>query len=141
MPEEHEYYREVLSPMLEGQADEFVGEADAALKRQLFAGARALLVPLQWDEPFGLVMIEAMACGTPVIAFPRGAAPEIVVDGKTGFLVEPDDVDTLAHRLLQLLSDEALRATQGAAARERVAACYTFDRFRTTLSDLLKADE
>lgn len=60
-----------------------------ALEKEL-AGARALLFPIQWDEPFGMVMIEAMACGTPVIAFNRGSVPEVIVDGVTGFIVEPE---------------------------------------------------
>ena len=58
---------------------------------QFLGGARALLMPVRWEEPFGLVMIEAMLCGTPVIAFPRGAAPEIIDEGITGFLVESED--------------------------------------------------
>jgi glycosyltransferase involved in cell wall biosynthesis len=101
IPEEVAYLHEVLEPMLEGRSDvQFVGEADAVLKRELYAGARALLMPLQWDEPFGLVMIEAMACGTPAIVFNRGAAPEIVIDGETGFLV--DDVDGMVAAIRKL---------------------------------------
>jgi glycosyltransferase involved in cell wall biosynthesis len=95
--EEHDYYENVIKPLIDGCNVEFVGEADAKLKRELYAGARALLVPLQWDEPFGLVMIEAMACGTPVIAFPRGAAPEIVVEGRNGFFAR--DVEEMASLL------------------------------------------
>jgi glycosyltransferase involved in cell wall biosynthesis len=63
-----------------------VGEADADTKRELLAGARALLNPISWPEPFGMVMVEALACGTPVITSPIGAAPEIVEDGVTGFV-------------------------------------------------------
>ncbi len=69
---------------------EFVGEIDDAQKPAFLSGARALLVPIDWPEPFGLVMIEAMACGCPVIAFRRGSVPEVVEEGKTGFVV--DDV-------------------------------------------------
>lgn len=100
MPEEHEYFTDVLAPLLDGQRAIFVGEADAALKRELYAGARALLLPLQWEEPFGLVMIEAMACGTPAIVFSRGAAKEILVNGETGFLVrDVDEMVSAAQRL------------------------------------------
>jgi glycosyltransferase involved in cell wall biosynthesis len=100
MPEEHRYFKEILEPMLDGRQAVFVGEADARLKRALYAGARALLLPLQWEEPFGLVMIEAMACGTPPIVFRRGAAKEIIVDGETGFLVEDlDEMVAAVHRL------------------------------------------
>lgn len=100
MPEERHYFKEVLEPMLDGRQAVFVGEADARLKRALYAGARALLLPLQWEEPFGLVMIEAMACGTPPIVFRCGAAKEIVADGETGFLVKDvDEMVAAVHRL------------------------------------------
>jgi glycosyltransferase involved in cell wall biosynthesis len=85
--DEHEYFEEKVAPLLDGSRVAYFGEADARQKRELYAGARALLVPSQWEEPFGLVMIEAMACGTPVIAFNRGAAPELVRHGDNGFLV------------------------------------------------------
>jgi glycosyltransferase involved in cell wall biosynthesis len=71
-----------------------VGKVGGVTKTRLLGGGRALLMPLRWEEPFGLVMIEAMLCGTPVIAFPRGAAPEIIEDGVTGVLV--DDVHEMA---------------------------------------------
>lgn len=96
-PEECAYFEAKIAPLLKGTGVEFVGEADADLKRELYAGARALLCPLQWDEPFGLVMIEAMACGTAPIVFRRGAAPEIVTDGETGYLVE--DLDEMVARI------------------------------------------
>ncbi len=90
-----EYYRDVVEPLIDGEQIRFLGEADGATKRTLYAGARALLTPIEWEEPFGLVMPEAMACGTPVIAFARGAAPEIIVDGETGFLV--DNIDEMVE--------------------------------------------
>ena len=82
---EREYFREVIRPELGGSV-EYLGELRAAEKFDLLGGALALLNPLQWDEPFGLVMVEAMATGTPVLSTTRGAAPEIVVNGITGFL-------------------------------------------------------
>jgi glycosyltransferase involved in cell wall biosynthesis len=97
LPEEHEYFEHCIRPRLRKGWVEYVGEADALTKRDLFANARVLLMPLLWDEPFGLVMIEAMACGTPVIAFCRGAAPEVILPGVTGFLV--DDEEEMAARI------------------------------------------
>src|SRR5205814_9556068 len=68
-----------------------IGEVGHAEKNKLLGGATALLFPIDWPEPFGLVMIEALACGTPVIGFPCGSVPEIIVEGETGFIVE--DID------------------------------------------------
>jgi glycosyltransferase involved in cell wall biosynthesis len=82
---EFAYFEEEVRPRLHGDAH-FVGEADAETKRRLLAGARALLNPISWAEPFGMVMVEALACGTPVLVPPVGAAVEIVDDGVTGFL-------------------------------------------------------
>lgn len=87
------YFNRMVREQIDGTQIVFAGEADARLKRELYRKALCLLLPLCWEEPFGLVMPEAMACGTPVIAFPRGAAPELIVDGKTGYLVE--DVDQM----------------------------------------------
>jgi len=84
---DREYYETIVKPLIDGRDVEFVGEADHRLKRELYAAAACVLMPICWEEPFGLVMTEAMACGTPVIAFARGAAPELIVDGETGFLV------------------------------------------------------
>ena len=69
---------------------EFVGEIGDAEKPAFLSGAKALIVPIDWPEPFGIVMIEAMACGTPVIAFNRGSVPEVIEDGVTGFVVEDE---------------------------------------------------
>jgi glycosyltransferase involved in cell wall biosynthesis len=84
-PVEHRYFEEYVKPRL-GPDAEYVGQADADHKRRLLATARCLLFPILWEEPFGMVMIEAMACGTPVVALGRGAVPEVVVDGVTGFV-------------------------------------------------------
>lgn len=84
---DEEYFRTMIEPQIDGRRVVFAGEADGALKRRLYAGARCLLMPLMWEEPFGLVMVEAMACGTPVIALSRGSAPELIRDGETGYLV------------------------------------------------------
>ncbi len=88
-PAEHAFFDAHVRPRL-GRGVEYVGEADATTKRELFAGARSLVFPIQWDEPFGMVMIEAMACGTPVVATRRGSVPEVVVHGETGIIVGAD---------------------------------------------------
>jgi len=97
---DRQYFHDIVEPLIDGDLIQFVGEADGTLKRKLYAGAYCLLVPICWEEPFGLVMAEAMACGTPVIAFARGAAPELVVDGETGFLVH--DVDGMVRAILRV---------------------------------------
>lgn len=94
-PAEFEYYESVVKPML-GPDAEFVGEVDATSKRALMEGAQCLVFPLQWDEPFGVVMVESMACGTPVAAFARGSVPEVVADGVSGAVVPVGSDFTLA---------------------------------------------
>lgn len=92
----HDYWQREVKPEVDGRDVEYVGELDLEGKNELLAGARALLFPIQWDEPFGLVMIEAMACGVPVLAFARGSAPEVVVDGESGWLCR-DEADMSAR--------------------------------------------
>jgi glycosyltransferase involved in cell wall biosynthesis len=82
---EHEFFEQRVRPLLGSDAHWF-GEADNAQKKDLLARARCLVFPIQWDEPFGIVMVEAMACGTPVVGLRRGSVPEVVVDGVTGFI-------------------------------------------------------
>ncbi len=87
----------VLRPALARPGVRWIGEADLAAKRRAFAAARALLVPIRWEEPFGLVLVEAMLAGCPVVSFRRGSAPELVEEGVTGYLV--DDVSGMARAL------------------------------------------
>jgi glycosyltransferase involved in cell wall biosynthesis len=99
---DREYYDEKIAPMMKSANVDFIGEINDAEKSEFLSGAIALLVPIDWPEPFGLVMIEAMACGTPVIAYNRGSVPEIIEDGLTGFVVEDEAgaigaVDRLGH--------------------------------------------
>lgn len=89
-PEERRYFAEAVEPRL-GPGVEYVGEADAALKRELFGRAACLAFPIQWEEPFGMVMVEAMACGTPVAAIGRGSVPEVVADGVSGVIASSAD--------------------------------------------------
>jgi len=100
---DREYFDEQIEPMIKAAGNvEYIGEINDNEKSTFLSGATVLLVPIDWPEPFGLVMIEAMACGTPVIAFNRGSAAEVVDDGLTGFVVEDEAgaigaVDRLGH--------------------------------------------
>jgi glycosyltransferase involved in cell wall biosynthesis len=85
---DQEYFEREIEPLLKTADVEFIGEINESQKPAFLSGAKALLLPIDWPEPFGLVMIEAMACGTPVIAFNRGSVPEVVDHGLTGFVVE-----------------------------------------------------
>jgi glycosyltransferase involved in cell wall biosynthesis len=87
VPDDHRAYFETeISPLIDGRSVTYAGPVDDEAKSQLLSGAAALLMPIQWDEPFGIVMAEALACGTPVIGLARGAVPEVVDDGVTGFV-------------------------------------------------------
>jgi glycosyltransferase involved in cell wall biosynthesis len=100
LQDEFRYWEDVVLPRIRREPlVEYVGELDEAGKQELYAGALALLFPIDWPEPFGLVMIEALACGTPVIARPRGSVPEVIRDGVTGFHCEtvPDFVRAIGH--------------------------------------------
>jgi len=92
---DQEYYDTLIKPMIDHPLVEYIGEIGDHEKSDFLSGAIGLLVPIDWPEPFGLVMIEAMACGTPVIAYNRGSVPEIIDDGKTGFIVE-DEISAVA---------------------------------------------
>src|SRR5213080_1768826 len=87
---DREYFEEQIRPMMNSPLVEYIGEINDTHKSEFLSGAVALLVPINWPEPFGLVMIEAMACGAPVIAYNRGSVPEVVDDGLTGFIVEDE---------------------------------------------------
>jgi glycosyltransferase involved in cell wall biosynthesis len=86
-PGQERYFSEEVEPNVDGSRISWVGEVGGARKQRLFADASVFLMPIRWPEPFGMVMVEALAAGTPVLAFPEGAAPEIVEDGVNGFLV------------------------------------------------------
>ncbi len=104
------YYDDTIRPMLDGEHARLIGEIDEAAKPGFLSGARALLMPIDWPEPFGLVMIEAMACGTPVIAFDCGSVPEIVEDGLTGFIVRSEAEAVAAVGRLHTLDRARIRA-------------------------------
>jgi glycosyltransferase involved in cell wall biosynthesis len=90
-PVYREYFEERIKPYIDGKFIEYVGEADATAKNELLGNALALLFPIQWNEPFGLVMVEAMATGTPVLAFPRGSVREVVKEGACGHVCDSLD--------------------------------------------------
>ncbi len=95
-----QYFESVIKPMLNDSLIEFIGEIGYSDKNEFLGNAAALLFPINWPEPFGIVMIEALACGTPVIAWPLGSVPEVIEDGITGFLVR--DVDSAAKAVERL---------------------------------------
>ena len=104
-----EYYAQHIEPLVAQVHVEFIGEICDGQKPDFLSGARALLVPIDWPEPFGLVMIEAMACGTPVIAYNHGSVPEVIEDGVTGFIVQNEEEAVAAIRRLPELSRARIR--------------------------------
>jgi glycosyltransferase involved in cell wall biosynthesis len=115
--EQKGWYEAYVAPHIDGTRVCYVGPVDDACKNLLLGSARALLMPILWEEPFGIVMAEAMACGTPVIGFRRGSVPEVVVEGKTGFVVE--DLDGLVEAV------NRIGTIDRAAVRARVERLYS----------------
>ena len=109
---ERGYFKEQLEPKIDGRDVQLTGEVNDKTKEEFLANAAALLFPIDWPEPFGLVMIEAMACGTPVIAYRHGSVPEVIDEGVTGFVVDSEE--------------EAVRAVRrlGEIDRRQVRACF-----------------
>jgi glycosyltransferase involved in cell wall biosynthesis len=103
------FFEEVMRDLIDGDQIVFFGEADAQQKRELYRNAHCVLMPLTWEEPFGLVMPEAMACGTPVIALRRGSAPELIVHGTTGFVVDTIEEMAEAVSLVGTIDPHACR--------------------------------
>jgi glycosyltransferase involved in cell wall biosynthesis len=125
---DQDYFHEAIEPLLKHPRIHFIGEMSDTEKDGFLGKASALLVPVNWEEPFGLVMIEAMSCGTPVVAFRRGSVPEVVDDGESGFIV--DDVEG------------AVKAVEKAVSFDRSKCRYMFEqRFtaRRMACDYLKA--
>lgn len=122
------YFHEQVEPFIDGERVTFLGEVSQKEKRQLFAGAQAFIFPLQWSEPFGLVMVEAMAAGTPVIAFPYGAVPELVQDGETGFIVH--SVDEMVKTLAKVKEIDPQKC------RDRVESLFSVTRMTTDYEKL-----
>ena len=124
-PADRAYFEQAVRPLLDHPLVEFLGEVDDRAKEELLAEAAALLFPVDWPEPFGLVLIEALACGTPVIARRRGAVPEIIADGRTGFLCETEEEMVAAVARLPTLRRAACReAFEGRFTAARMADEY-----------------
>jgi glycosyltransferase involved in cell wall biosynthesis len=124
-PGHERFFANEVQPHIDGDQIRYVGEVGGARKQHLFADAFAFLMPIRWPEPFGLVMVESLAAGTPVLAFSHGAAPEIVEHGVNGFLCR--DEQEMADLVEQAANIDPMRCRQTAAERfapDRVAAAY-----------------
>jgi glycosyltransferase involved in cell wall biosynthesis len=120
-PAELAFFEQSIAPLL-GNEVEYVGEVGGRDKLDLLAGASALLNPIRWPEPFGMVMIEALACGTPVLAAAAGSAPEIVEDGVTGFVRAPADLASVVGRVAELDRMECRKAAAERFSTHRMVA-------------------
>jgi glycosyltransferase involved in cell wall biosynthesis len=126
-PAYRDYFEAKVKPQIDGQFIEYMGLADLRAKNELLGNSMAMLFPIQWNEPFGLVMVEAMACGTPVLALPGGSVTEVVQDGVSGYVCR--SVRELAKRLTQLNFDPA-------ALRRYVEENFSLDRMVAKYADL-----
>ena len=106
---DREYFHREIEPLLATPGVEFIGEVDDRGKQDFLGKAKALLFPIGWPEPFGLVMIEAMACGTPIIAYPHGSVPEVIDDGGSGFVVDSIDAAVAAVKRVDELERKGVR--------------------------------
>jgi glycosyltransferase involved in cell wall biosynthesis len=134
-PSEQEFFDAEIAPRL-GDGVTYVGEADGQVKRDLCARARALVFPIQWDEPFGMVMLEAMACGTPVVATARGSVPEIVRDGDTGIVLDADArIEEIAEALHAAVDIDPRRCRD--SVRERFTPAHMADGYEEVYRSVL----
>ncbi len=104
-----DYFKSKIEPHIDGKQIQFVGEVNFAQKNKLFSNAKAFLNPIEWIEPFGMVIVESMACGTPVISFAKGAANELIKDGETGFLVSNEEAMIEAMQQIKTINRAACR--------------------------------
>jgi glycosyltransferase involved in cell wall biosynthesis len=132
---DREYFDTLVKPLLDDPLIEFVGEIDEEQKNEFLGKARGLLFPIDWPEPFGLVMIEAMACGTPVIAFERGSVPEILENGLTGYVVNSVEEAAEAVTRVPALDRRRVRAR----FEERFTAARMARDYLATFEQLLDA--
>jgi glycosyltransferase involved in cell wall biosynthesis len=135
LPESNDYFERLIRPEIDGQQVKYIGPVNLEQKIQLLSRARGLLNPIQWEEPFGMVMIEAMALGCPVITFLRGAASEIVVHRKTGFLAH--DVDEMAQFISGV--DTLSRSVVRAHAERHFSASVMAERYTSIYRKVMAA--
>ncbi len=119
-----DYFEQAVKPHVDGKLVEYIGPADLAAKNELLGNSMAMLFPVLWDEPFGLVMIEAMACGTPVLAFRRGSTPEVVANGISGFVCESAEEMARQARSLDLPAAQVRAYAEKMFSVERMAEDY-----------------
>jgi glycosyltransferase involved in cell wall biosynthesis len=136
-PSDEAYFRDHIEPLFDHPLVEYVGEVDDAHKDEFIGNAAALLFPIDWPEPFGLAMIEALACGTPVIAWPHGSVPEVLEDGVSGRIVSDIDAAVAAVREIERIDRRACRAQfEARFTAERMASQYLsiYERARAGVS-------
>jgi len=134
---DRKYTEEVIKPLLDDPCVECVGEINEEEKKKFLANAYALLFPIDWPEPFGLVMIEAMACGTPVIAYRRGSVPEVIEEGVTGFIVE--NVEEAAKAIAKVQTFDRKRCRR--RFEERFSAACMAQGYLKIYQRLIKASQ
>jgi glycosyltransferase involved in cell wall biosynthesis len=125
-----EYFRTEIEPLIDGKQIVFIGPVDHEKKVEVLQHAKALLYPISWEEPFGIVMLEAMACGTPVIAFRRGAVPEVIVHGETGFIVETE------KQMVKAIQD--IEKIRRITCRQHVATHFTVGKMTDSYEELYR---
>jgi glycosyltransferase involved in cell wall biosynthesis len=122
---DREYFAKTIEPLLAGPGVRFLGEISESEKADLLGGARALLFPIDWPEPFGMVVIEALSCGTPVIAWNHGSVPELIEPGVNGWIVDSVDEAVHALRRVDQIDRRACRSTfETRFTAERMARDY-----------------
>ncbi|HWP12994.1 MAG TPA: glycosyltransferase family 4 protein [Ramlibacter sp.] len=129
-PADRAYFESTIEPLLDDPLVTFVGEIGEQAKGDFIGNARALLMPIDWPEPFGLVMIEAMACGTPVIAYAKGSVPELIDPGVTGFIVENQEQAIAAARNIDSIDRRRCRQVFEQRFSARVMARHYLDVYR-----------
>ena len=134
---QYEYFTKEVLPYIDGKAVKYIGLVNDTQKNELLGNASALLFPIQWDEPFGLVMIEALACGTPVISFRRGAIPEVIKHKETGFVC--DSIDDMLDAVKNINSINRARCRQ--EAEERFSDKAVVERYEQLYYDHIKKME